>query len=235
MAELTPVAITAFHATDCFTGNKEFEGMDIPERVALLDKLTDIIGSHAVQLVGYGLDAKTYQAVAPKKKQNAFLENKYAAPFGGAVELSCKAMGNVPGPVEIWEVLDKGETWGQCDFFIESNEYSASAKRTIESMRQSKELWFRHRIGNDLYGTKSGATGIPLLQVADFGAFLTTKYISKSPDGKIPWRGYYQKLVDAARVYGLVQADEYSVKRLYETHLEIMKEQAEGRNYWDDI
>jgi hypothetical protein len=174
-----PSQITAFHATDCFTGNKEFEGMDIPDRVALLDKLTDVIAAHEVRLVGYGLDAKTYHAVSSKKKRNAFLENKYAAPFGGVVELGCKAMGNVPGPEEIWDVLEKGETWGQCEFFVESNQYSASAKRTIESMRHAKDLWFRHRIGKDAYGTKSGAMGISLLQVADLGAFLTAKYISK--------------------------------------------------------
>ena len=98
-------------------------------------------------------------------------------------------------------------------------------------MRRAKDLWFRHS-GKDAYGTKTGATAIPLLQVADLGAFLTAKYISKSPDGKIPWRGYHKKLVDAKRAYGMVHADEYSVKRLYETHLQIMTEQAEVR---DDI
>lgn len=225
-----PQQITAFHATDCFTGNKEFKSMDIPDRVALLDKLTDVIVAHEVKLVGYGLDAKTYQAVASKKKQNAFLGNKYAAPLGGVVELACKAMGSVPGPEDIWKVLDDGETWGQSDFVIESNEYSASAKHTIESMRQAKALWFRHRIGKDAYGTKNGTTGIPLLQVADLGAFMAAKYIGKVPDGKIPWQGYYQKLVDSKRIYGIVHADEYSVKRLYETHLETLKEQAEEQN-----
>jgi hypothetical protein len=134
-------------------------------------KLTDVIAAHKVQLVGYGIDAKTYRSLAPNKKQNEFLANKYAAPFGGAVELACKAMGNVPGPDEVWKVLEEGETWAQCDFFIESNEYSASAQRTIESMRNAKDLWFRSRIGKDSYGEKSGPKGVSLLQVADLGAF----------------------------------------------------------------
>src|SRR5208337_2464172 len=55
-----PAGITCFHATDCFTGNKQFEGVDIPQRVRILDKLTDVVLAHEVRLVGYGLDANTY-------------------------------------------------------------------------------------------------------------------------------------------------------------------------------
>lgn len=230
-----PPQVTAFHATDCFTGNNEFEGIDIPDRIATLDKLTDVIGANEVQLVGYGIDAKTYGSLAPNKKQNEFLANKYAAPFGGAVELACKAMGNVPGPDEVWKVLEEGETWGRCDFFIENNEYSPSASRTIASMRNAKDLWFRSRIGKDSYGEKSGPNGIPLLQVADLGAYLTAKYISKAAEGKISWKVYYEKLRSAKRVYAIVVADEYSLKRLHEMFVKIRKEGAEGRDPWDTI
>jgi hypothetical protein len=125
-AKWIPPQVTAFHATDCFTGNNEFEGIDIPHRVAILDKVTDVIAAHEVWLVGYGIDTKIYASLAPNKKQNEFLANKYAAPFGGAVELACKAMGNVPGPDEVWKVQEEGETWGRCDFLVESNEYSPS-------------------------------------------------------------------------------------------------------------
>lgn len=224
-----PPQVTAFHATDCFTGNNEFEGIDILDRIAILDKLTDLIAAHEVQLVGYGIDAKTYRSLAPNKKQNEFLANKYAAPFGGAVELACKAMGNVPGPDEVWKVQEEGETWGQCNFFIESNEYSPSAQRTIESMRNAKDLWFRRRIGKDSYGEKSGPKGVSLLQVADLGAFLAAKHISKAAEGKISWKLYYEKLRSAKRVYAMVLADEYSLKRLHEMFVEIQKEEAEGR------
>ena len=230
-----PPQVTAFHTTDCFTGNNEFEGIDIPDRIAILDNLTDVIAANEVQLVGYGIDAKTYVSLAPNKKQNEFLANKYAAPFGGAVELACKAMGNVPGPDEVWKVQEEGETWGRCDFLIESNEYRPSAERTIASMRNAKDLWFRSRIGKDSYGEKTGPKGIPLLQAGDMGAFLATKYISKAPEGKISWKVYYEKLRSAKRVYATVVADEYSLKRLHEMFREIQKEAAEGRDPWEAI
>jgi hypothetical protein len=216
-----PTGIAYFHATDCFTGNKQFEGLDIPDRVRILDKVTDVIVAHEVCLICYGLDAKTYQKLAPKAKQNDFLGNKYAAPFGGAVQLACESMGNPPTPDNIWNILEQGEQWQQCAFFIESNEYSTSAKRTIASMRNSHELWFRSRIGTEIYGTKSGPDGIPSLQVADLGAFLSAKHINKSPEGKISWKVYYEKLKSAGRVYRLVLADEYSLDALHGTFEEL--------------
>ena len=222
-----PPNITYFHATDCFTGNQQFEGLDIPERVRMLDRLTDVILAHDVCLIGYGLDARTYRKLAPRAKQNEFLENKYAAPFGGAIQLACEAMGNLPTPDNIWGILEQGECWQQCAFFIESNEYSASAKRTIANMRHSRDLWFRDRIGTETFGTKSGQDGIPSLQVADLGAFLATKYISKSPEGKISWKPYYEKLKSARRVCRTVQADEYSLNALQRTYDELKQEAAE--------
>jgi hypothetical protein len=222
-----PTGITCFHATDCFTGNKQFEGLDIPERVRILDKLTDVILAHEVCLIGYALDAKTYMNLAPRAKQNEFLGNKYAAPFGGAVQLACESMGNPPTPDNIRTILEQGERWQQCAFFIESNEYSASAKRTIANMRNSHDLWFRDRIGTETFGTKSGRDGIPSLQVADLGAFLATKYISQCPEGKISWKPYYEKLNSARRVCRLVRADEYSLNALHQTYEELKQEAAE--------
>ena len=201
----------------------------------MLDKLTDVVLAHDLRLVGYGIDVITYKKLASKAKQNEFLGNKYAAPFGGVVQLSCEAMGNVPGPQDIWEIQENGEHWEQCAFIIESNEYSASANRTIASMRNSPDLWFRNRIGTETYGTKSGPSGIRLLQVADLGAFLAAKHIGKAPEGKISWKVYYERLRSAHCVYRTVQADEYSLDVLHRTHEELKKEAAEGRQYWDDI
>jgi hypothetical protein len=224
-----------FHATDCFSGNRQFEGRGIPERVALLGRLTDLIVAHEIFLVGYGIDARTYQQLAPKPKNNDFLQNKYAAAFGGAVDLVCHAMGNLPGPLD-WNILENGDDWESCAFFIEAHkDYSESAKRTIGSMRTCRELWFRNRIGRDSYGTKAEDNAIPLLQTADLGAFLAAKWISKTPDGKIPWTKYYEKLNENKRIRGMVVADEYSVRTLFRTHEELKREAAEGRNYWDGI
>lgn len=177
--ECLPSGVSVFHTTDCFSGNEQFEGVDILERVGLLDKLTDVILAHEVFLIGYGIDARTYKKLAPKARSNDFLQNKYAAPFGGAVGLACEAMGNPPGPQD-WHILEHGDQWESCAFFIEAHkDYSESARRTIASMRSCTDLWFRNRIGQDTYAVKSGADAIPLLQTADFGAFLAAKYISK--------------------------------------------------------
>ncbi len=203
--------------------------MGISERVAVLDRLTDVVGAHDVRLIGCGIDASTYRKLAPKAKQNEFLGNKYAAPFGGVVQLACECIGNVPGPEDIWEILENGEHWEQCAFFIEGNEYSASASRTIASMRNCRDLWFRNRIGTDTYGTKSGPAGIPLLQVSDLGAFLVAKHIRQPPEGKISWKKYYEKLENAGRVYRMVRADDRSLVVLHRTHEELKKEAAERR------
>ena len=118
-------------------------------------------------------------------------------------------------------MLENGEHWERCGFFIESNEYSASAARTIESMRRDPELWFRSRIGTDTYGTKTGPNKIPLLQVGDFGAFLAARYIGNAPEGRISWKPFYEKLKDAGRIYRFIQADERSLQVLHETHEEL--------------
>ncbi len=207
-----------FHATDCFTGNKDFKDMDIPKRVQLLDRLTDSILQHDVKLIGYGIDAITFREYAPRTLANDFLGNKYAAPFGGAVELACHAMGNLPTPSS-WQ-LDEQEHWEQCAFFIESNQYSPSAERTIASMRHSRELWYRNRIGKAVYGEKRGSACIPLLQVADLGAFLAAKTITGSPEGRISWKVYFDKLKSGGRFHRTMIADKYSLEKLNEAFMQ---------------
>jgi hypothetical protein len=223
-----------FHATDCFTGNRDFRGMDIPARIALLNNLTDLISQHDIKLIGYGVDAITFEQYAPKPLANDFLGNRYAAPFGGVIDLACHAMGNLPGPSD-WETLENGDDWEQCSFFVESNEYSPSAERTLASMRSSSSLWYRNRIGKAVYGMKCGPAGIPLLQIADLGAFLVTKHISKSSEGKIPWRIYFEKLKAAGRFYRAMLADKRSLEVLNKTHEDLKREAAEGTTLWDDM
>jgi hypothetical protein len=208
--------------------------MDIPERVALLDKLTDLISEHDVNLVGYGIDANTFGQYAPKPLANDFLGNKYAAPFGGVVDLACHAMGNVPGPSD-WDILENGDDWEQCSFFVESNEYSPSAERTLVDMRHSSSLWYRNRIGRAVYGMKRGPAAIALLQVADLGAFLVAKHISESPEGRISWHVYFEKLKAAGRLYRAMLADKHSLEVLNKMHEELKTEAAKGTNPWDDI
>ena len=229
-----PSGISLFHATDCFTGNNDFDGIALQERIGLLERLTDLIAEHQILLIGYGIDSKKYKKLAPKKKRNDFLLNKWAAPFGGAIDLACHAMGNLPGPTD-WDILLHGDNWGKCTFYFESNEYAASAQLTLESMRTCPDLWFRNRIGGVKSGTKTGSGAIPLLQVADLGVFLVAKRISNAPDGKIRWSTLYEKLRSKGRVYRTCIADDYSLSKFYEIHCELHSEAVAGRNNSHDI
>ena len=47
-----------------------------------------------------------------------------------------------------------------------------------------------------------------MLQVADLGVFLAAKHISASPEGRVSWKKYYEKLQNARRIYRMVLADE---------------------------
>ncbi len=122
-----PKEISCFHATDCFTGSNEFRIMDWQQRTALLDVLTDVLVAYDIRLIGHAIASNAYREFAPKPKVNEFLGNKYAAAFGGAVELACNAMGNAPTPSSIRKIYADGERWEKCGFFIERNEYTPSA------------------------------------------------------------------------------------------------------------
>lgn len=71
-----------------------------------------------------------------------------------------------------------------CDFFVEQNEYTPSAFRMLDNIRNDEIVWWRKRIGNLTPGTKSGSLAIPLLQVADLGAFWQPKKWLLRPMGK---------------------------------------------------
>ncbi len=219
-----PPGVSYFHATDCFGGRGEFEPIDIPERVKILDDLTDLILEHEIFLIAGTLFVPTYKELAPKKRDNEFGGNKYTAPFEFAIERACHSMDSSPFPQDIKE---------QCAFIIERNEYSESAQRKIRQLQNNPHLWWRNRIGTDTYGTKTGPGAIPLLQVADLGAFLSAKKIAKAPQGKISWETYLQKLIDGKRFNGITHSDEKSLKIMYAVKTIWDKEQA-GEE-WDEI
>jgi hypothetical protein len=74
-----------------------------------------------------------------------------------------------------------------------------------------------------------------LLQVADLGVFLAAKHISASPEGRVSWKKYYEKLQNARRIYRMVWADERSLTLLHQTHNELKKEAAEAKDIWGDL
>ena len=189
--EALPVGVDYFHTTDCFSGNRQFQGIDIPQRVSLLNTLTDFVANGKLQLICHGIDVPLYhQFASQKKKLDPFGQNKYGTCFGRAIGLACECMGP-----------KNTEAESGCAFFIERDEFEATAKREFMMLRARPEIWYRDRIGTESYGDKKGKNAIPLLQVADLGAFLGLKYIAKCRPGKIDWRPYYHRLRDAGCVY----------------------------------
>ena len=83
-----------------------------------------------------------------------------------------------------------------------------SAFRMLDNIRKDEIVWLRKRIGNLTPGTKSGRLAIPLLQVADLGAFLAAKKVAAAPDGKIPWSKYYEKLEKGKRIFHIMHVDD---------------------------
>jgi hypothetical protein len=223
-----PKTIEYFHSTDCFGGRNQFRNMDIPERVALLDRLTDIIISQKIYLVAGVMDVPAYVRFSPKTLDNEFWGNKYAAAFGVPVEYTCQLQNNPANPYP--------EPGGElCAFFIEENEYSPSALRTLHSMKNDDRLWWHERIGNLTPGPKKGPSAIPLLQVGDLGAFIAAKRVANAKDGRISWKAYYDKLVEARRIFKIVHVDKKSINTLHKLYEELQREQAEGRSIWDDL
>ena len=219
-----PAGISYFHATDCFGGHGEFSGIDIPERIRLLDALTDLILGHEIFLIAGTLLIPIYEELAPKRLQNDFGGNKYCAPFEFAIERACLALDDSPEPRDIAE---------ECAFFIERNQYSESAQRTIRQLRSDEHLWWRNRIGIDTYGTKTGPDAIPLLQVADLGAFLSAKSVAKARQGKISWWQYLRKLATDNRLLGITHCDANSLKTMYAVH-QIMETESAGGKWADE-
>ena len=221
-----PDGISYFHATDCFGGRNEFKQLDIPERVRLLDRLTDLILEHEIFLIGGTILVPVYQEYAPKKLENDFGGNKYSAAFEFAIERACHSLDNSPIPRDIGK---------QVDFYIEENQFSQSAQRKIQGLKNDELLWWRSRIGIDYYGTKTSTTAIPLLQVADLGAFFAAKQVSKVGDGKIAWRPYFDKLKNGYRINGITHSDERSLRIMNGIHQSLANGKPEIEQAIDDV
>jgi hypothetical protein len=229
-----PRGIDYFHATDCFVGQNQFrrcEGLDIPERLDLLNRLTDLLCETDVRLICYGIDVPAYMGHAPKPKMNEFLINRYVAPFEWAVQTSCRDY--LPMPPGYPSDMTSDD---KCNVVFEQSDYLATAIRAAAGMRISPHLWWANRIAKVTHGTKTGSTAIPLLQVADLGAFLGMKVLSAAPDGRIPWTPFYEKLVAANRVFGRPgKIDERSMNLLRGLQEESRRQEEKGTSYWDDL
>jgi hypothetical protein len=223
-----PAGIDYFHATDCFGGRAQFRGMSISERVRLLNALTDLIVARKLYLAAGVMDVPVYEKISPRHLENEFWGNKYAAAFGVPVEYTCQLQNDPSNPFP--------EPGGElCQLFIEDNEYTPSADRVLANMRNDPILWWRGRIGSLMPGKKTGPTAMPMLQLGDLGAFLTAKKVANAKDGRIPWSVYYDKLLQARRIFRIVHVDEKSINTLHLLHKDLKKEAVQGKSYWDDI
>jgi hypothetical protein len=135
-----PTGVDYFHATDCFGGHGQFKGVSIADRTALLDHLTDLILERELFLVAGVIDVPASKLVSPRHLENGFLGNKYAAAFGVPVDCTCQLQNKPDNPFP-----EKGGEL--CEFFIEENEYCASAQRALFSMKRDPRIWWRERIG----------------------------------------------------------------------------------------
>jgi hypothetical protein len=202
-----PSGIDFFHTTDCFSGNNHFEGVDIPERVKLLDTLTDLIVTHKVQLICHAIDEIAYHKYASKKKKlNPFGQNRYGTCFGAVVRYACESMGPLNAHPE-----------HGCAFIIEKDEFEETAKREFTQLKSVpvSVIWYKDRIGTETYAPKKGKDAVSLLQVADLGAFLGLKYLGKCRPGKIDWRPYYHKLKDAKLIFRCAKDNKGQIKQLH--------------------
>ena len=202
--------------------------MECPEREALLDVLVDLIIETNVRVIAGVIDVPAYARVAPKRLENEFLGNKYAAPFGAPVEYACQFMNrpNEPFPHDVRDT---------CAFFMEESAYKESAIRALKSIKNSPDLWWRDRIGGETFRSKKGVGVIPLPQLGDLGAFPAAKRVAKAPDGKIPWAKYFDKFYRAGRMFKVIRVDETSINKLHDLHEELNRKAAEGKDPWDDV
>lgn len=202
-AAAIPPRVPYFHTTDCFSGRGPFQGVDIPDRVALLDTLTDLIIATDIYLLAIGIDYKAYKRLAPKHKKNDFGSDVYAAPFGFVVKLACETF--IDSRNENAGTPIPRQTNDACAFFIEDGDWAPSAKNEIGNAKIFPlDRHWRNRIGTETYGTskdKSSSAFVQLLQVADFGAFFANKKQANAPNGKIAWRPYYERLAAAGKIF----------------------------------
>src|SRR5215469_798711 len=105
-----PAGIEFFHATDCFSGNNQFEpkrGFSVERRITLLDLLVGIVCRSDIKLICRVIDVPKYVRFAPKRIENDFLGNQYVACVDANIQTVCRDYMSPPGqpsPVETGDV-----------------------------------------------------------------------------------------------------------------------------------
>jgi hypothetical protein len=123
-----PSEIEYFHATDCFSGNNQFEpkrGFPRERRVELLEQLTDLVCQTDVKLICWTIDAPIYERFAPKRIENVFLGNKYRACFENCLRSACA---DYMQPLDERLPIDAGDL---CAIFYEESDYTESVVRCV--------------------------------------------------------------------------------------------------------
>jgi hypothetical protein len=179
-----PHPITAFHMTDCETGNGEFRdklGWDKTSRTQLIIDLLDIICAHVVGLFAVGLPIKEYKALDPITPSGIRLGySEYHFIFQAAIAY-------LAGELEDAE-FPHHETIAF--FFDRNSPYETWANRLHEKLRESHHPW-AHRIGSLTFESKER---MRLLQVADLGVYEAMKYLTNSVYNEGRTRRSFEKL-----------------------------------------
>ena len=155
-----PPYLDYFHATDCFSGGGQFKEnhIDIPERIQLLDALTDLVAEHDIRLIACRLPTTRFMALSPKKITNDFWRNRFVGLFPDVVRMACQyAIGSVSPP-------DPPKTTDHiCHIWWEENQYTVGAVEFITEARKNPAFWWNIVLGTHAYGNKKGPAKIDLL------------------------------------------------------------------------
>jgi len=200
-----PNPVTAFHMTDCETGNGEFSeknGWDHSSRQKLIIDLISIISRRRVALFGVGMQLKDYSS----------LELIDGQPLGKSEYhfLLQAVMGGIS--MELEET--KADRLEDVSYFFDQNaknEYWAN--EIHRALRSDKRVNWSHRIGPLIFGSKEK---IRLLQVADLGAYETMKYVTNSIFGEGRSRRSFEALASEKKIAKILVYDGKTLNTMLE-------------------
>lgn len=154
-----------FHMTDLCAGQGEYKGLTIAERVSILERAVDAVGSHAYAAIGVTFDQREFEAVAPKG---------WPRYFGSIYTAACQMCLQTTGhwlrkwdcPMRVLYVFERG------------HKFENEAHRLLSAIGQDEEAAKHCRYRNHVFESKATEPG---LQAADLFAWATTK--ARSVDG----------------------------------------------------
>jgi hypothetical protein len=150
---------THFHTTDLIAGQREYRGIDIPTRIAILDAAIDAIHQHMYGGVGVLFDQQEFERVATARWPSVF-GSIYAAACQMCLEATAVWLAEWKCPMKVLYVFENGHTF--------EKEADAFLKDVRDSESERKRLRYRAHLFDD----KLKECG---LQAADLYAWTAAK------------------------------------------------------------